>query len=136
MLKERQDMNLLSGDRIVVPKKGMNLIQHHAIYLGFKEGVESVAENTLEKGVQILSISDFFRDVDVITKIERFEGNHEQRLKSVKKAISLVGKKYDVLNFNCEHYANFVQDKNPISKQVHVGGALILLFLATKFYNN
>lgn len=45
---------------------------------------------------------------------------------------SLKGYKYDFINFNCEHYVNFVTDKKLVSNQVFKWGSIIAIgFLVT-----
>ena len=40
---------------------------------------------------------------------------------------SLKGYKYDFINFNCEHYVNFVTDKKFVSNQVFKWGSIIAI---------
>jgi len=40
---------------------------------------------------------------------------------------SLKGYKYDFINFNCEHYVNFVTDKKLVSNQVFKWGSIIAI---------
>lgn len=42
---------------------------------------------------------------------------------------SLKGYKYDFINFNCEHYVNFVSDKKFVSNQVFKWGSIIAIGL-------
>lgn len=73
-----------------------------------------------------------------ITRIEPFTGNDTQRKQAVKNALSLKGTLYDLLQFNCEHYANLIQYKRQVSEQVKAGLALgiIALFAGILFNNN
>jgi hypothetical protein len=118
-------LKLQPADRIVVPKSGLGIVQHHVIYLGQNnQGVDLIAENKIGKGVQIVTANDFFCDVIEITRIERFRGSESERKIAVKKALSLRGANYDLFQFNCEHYANVVQHKKRISPQAKAGAAL------------
>lgn len=124
---------LQPADRLVLPKSGLNLVQHHAIYLGNdNNGNRIYIENALGKGVQVISESYLFRDGNKLTRVERFEGNTWQRNAAIKFAISLIGRQYDLLNFNCEHYANTIQHNKTYSKQVTKGISLgvLVLFLS------
>lgn len=128
--------NLQPGDRIIVPKRGFEIVQHHAIYLGRNRYEEDlIAENTIDHGVRIITATEFFKDIIRIKKIEKFLGDDFQRRQAVQDAILLKGTEYDLLNFNCEHYASYVQTKIPESKQINDGakifGLIALLFGVT-----
>jgi hypothetical protein len=121
---------LQQADRLVIPKSGLNFVQHHAIYLGKdNNGNRIYIENAIGRGVQVVSEAYLFRGGYVLTRVERFEGNQLQRDAAVRLAVSLQGKKYDLINFNCEHYANTVQHRKPHSKQVGVGFGIGLFAL-------
>jgi hypothetical protein len=131
--------NFKPSDRIVVPESDLRWIQHHAIYLGKDaNNVTWFAENKIGKGVQFIPANKFLPDVIEITRIEPFNGTQSQRKHAVQSALALKGKDYDLLHFNCEHYANLVQHKIQISNQVKTGLALgvITLFAAILFNNN
>ena len=130
MSRKLQHLNLQPADRIVVPKSKLRMIQHHAIYLGKDEfGIDLIAENIINKGVQIVTAADFFRDGTIITRIEPFRGTNAQRTKAINDAFAFVGTNYDLIGFNCEHYANVVQQKPAISKQVATGLTLAIVGL-------
>lgn len=113
---------LQPADRLVIPKSGLRLVQHHAIYLGKdNNGNRVYTENAIGKGVQIVGEASLFRGGYELTRVERFTGNQHQRNAAVQFAMQLQGKQYDLLNFNCEHYANTVQHRKSYSKQVSVG---------------
>ncbi len=71
----------------------------------------------------------------VHTTRKGFSGNHEihveQRAKPgfevivATRAMSLVGQKYDLLSFNCEHLANLAANGTAESKQVRAGATLV-----------
>ena len=113
---------LQPADRLVIPKNGLRLVQHHAIYLGKdNNGNRVYIENAIGKGVQIVSETYLFRGGYELTRVELFTGNQHQRNTAVQFAMQLQGKQYDLLNFNCEHYANTVQYRKTYRKQVGVG---------------
>lgn len=130
MSRNLQHLNLQPADRIVVPKSNLRMIQHHAIYLGKDEfGRDLIAENCVNKGVQIVTAEDFFKDGTVIIRIEPFRGSNAERTKAINDAFAFVGTNYNLLGFNCEHYANVVQQKPAISKQVATGLTLAVVGL-------
>ena len=118
-------LNLQPADRLVVPKSTARLVQHHAIYLGIDEnGIELIAEKIVGTGVRIVSASDFLMNAIEVTRIERFSGTVSERQRAIEYALALVGTNYDLLQFNCEHYANCVQHNRKESNQVKAGLAL------------
>jgi Permuted papain-like amidase enzyme, YaeF/YiiX, C92 family len=111
--------NLKPGDRIVVPKSGLRVIQHHAIYLGQNnQGVDLIAENKIGHGVRLITANEFFEYVINITSIERFAGNNYERQLAVQKALQKLGKPYDLINYNCENFATEIQTGVSYSEQV------------------
>ncbi|HEX5153620.1 MAG TPA: lecithin retinol acyltransferase family protein [Parafilimonas sp.] len=115
-----QVYNLLPGDKIVVPLFETGISMHHAIYLGFDDaGYEWVTENHKFKDVQIVSAAEFFNTNKRINRIEKFTGNAAQRMQVVQQAWMLAGKPYDLINYNCEHFANEVLYGKAESMQVN-----------------
>lgn len=121
---------LQPADRLVIPKSGLRLVQHHVIYLGKDgNGNRMYIENAIGKGVQVVTEAYLFRDGLELTRVERFTGDQQQRNAAIAFAMQLIGQQYDLLNFNCEHYANTVQHRKSYSKQVHKGLVVGLLAL-------
>jgi hypothetical protein len=122
--------NILPGDRIVEPKSNLRIVQHHSIYLGQDiYGVEWIIENKIGHGVRLVTSHDYFNDVIEIKRIERFLGSGNERRLAVQKALWEVGKPYDLINYNCQHFANYVQHGEIRSEQVTGGIALGLALL-------
>ncbi len=118
--------NLKPGDRIVVPKSGLGIVQHHAIYLGQNDrGIDLIAENKIGHGVRVITADDFFRDVISITRIERFKGTGHERKLSVQRALAKLGVPYDLINYNCESFAEEVQTGTVKSRQAEVATSLV-----------
>lgn len=121
---------LQAADRLVLPKSGLGMVQHHVIYLGKdNNGKRIYIENAIGKGVQVITETYLFRGGNELTRVERFTGNQHQRNAAIQLAMQLIGKQYDLLGFNCEHYANTVQHRKSYSNQVGVGLGLGLLTL-------
>lgn len=122
MRNEYNLKNLKPGDRLVLPKNELGFIQHHAIYIGNDVyGNRQYIENRIGKGVQVVNESYLFRDGYHFTRVEPFTGSDFQRRAAINRAIKLIGTQYNLVNFNCEHYANAVQHNKPYSKQVGNG---------------
>lgn len=109
---------LQPADRIIEPIFQTGISKHHAIYLGRDQnGVEWVSENYKFKGVRCVRAVDYFKN-DQGFHITKFQGAWGERVSAVKRALSLLGKPYDLIDFNCEHYAEYVQNGIAKSNQV------------------
>jgi Lecithin retinol acyltransferase len=138
-------LNLKPGDRIIVPKSGLKIIQHHALYFGQNhKGQDLIAENKIGFGVRLVSALDSFKDVNEITSIEKFEGGNYERKLIIQRAIQKMGQPYDLINYNCQHFANEVQYGKVESEQVQsffsgvkwVSGFLLLFILINSIAND
>lgn len=113
---------LAVGDRIVVPKSGIRLIQHHAIYLGFNKGEHWFIENKEIIGVRVVTATVFFNGVNRVTRVEQFTPSFDYgREQLLAFALTKVGTKYHLINYNCESFANEIQGKEVTSKQANNG---------------
>jgi len=116
---------LQPADRLIEPIFQTGLSKHHSIYLGGDaQGVEWIAENYKFKGVRLVKASDFFRSRKKM-QVQSFQGNYLEREIAVSRALSLLGASYDLIDFNCEHYAEFVQTGKAASKQVDLVKGLV-----------
>lgn len=115
-------ISLKVGDRIVVPKSHLDLIQHHAIFLGYEKGHYWFIENKEGIGVRIVNATTFLYDVLKITRIVPFIPKvGYSRNDLVKNALSKVGKRYELTKYNCEHLASELQHKVVRSVQADTG---------------
>jgi hypothetical protein len=121
------------ADRIIEPIFQTGISKHHSIYLGMDEfGTEWIAENQKFAGVRLVKASDFFQ-MHKQYNVQKFPGNYPARIAAVKRALSALGQPYDLILYNCEHYASFVQHGKSESRQVQNGfafacGVLLLAF--------
>lgn len=121
--------NLKPGDRVVVPKSQWQLVQHHALYLGYDDfGNHYMCENVIGIGVKLTRLEYFFNGVKKVTRIERYTGNNYDRKRVVQNALSKLGQPYNLINYNCESFVNDALLNKVQSKQV--GNAVGLLSLA------
>jgi hypothetical protein len=124
--------NLEPGDRIIIPKSLLGLVQHHALYLGYNNlGQHLICENVFGVGVKLTRVEDFFYDVKSVTRIEKFQGNNFERKQIVKKALTKLGKPYSLINYNCESFCNDIQHNVIKSPQVSAG--LLIGFVGLVF---
>ena len=117
---------LYPADVIVAKKRnGLGrILNHYIVYVGNETFI-----GNLQNGVQILSeteLSKLLLDYEPV-KIKPFEGSNFERKQAVSRAYNRLGQKYSLLNFNCEHFANWVQKGKENSVQVTIA-FLILLF--------
>jgi signal peptidase I len=129
--------NLRAGDRIVVPKSYLQIVQHHAIYLGFENGQHWIIENKELFGVRVVNAITFFEGVNEITRINHFvpkEGYLRNDL--IKFALSKKGKRYHLTNYNCEHFANELQHRVVKSTQSENGVGIALFGLALLLFGS
>lgn len=118
-------LTLKIGDRLVVPKSTLNLVQHHAIYLGFQNGRFWIIENKDGIGVRVVDSDVFFADVNIITRVERFiSRSGYSRNDLAIYALSKKGKSYSLLHYNCETFCNDIQHHVPKSDQAETGLAI------------
>lgn len=131
--------NLQLGDRLIREKDLFS--KHHGIYIGIYNGVPLVAENQIGKGVQYISLYDFLLgNSNNLIRIVKFQGTEGLRKNIIPRINQLIGRQYSLLLFNCEHFAELIQNGKPNSKQVGntlVGlGILTLIGLAIGSNNN
>lgn len=120
--------NLQPGDRIVVPKSQWQLVQHHALYLGYDDfGNHYMCENVIGVGVKLTRLEYFFNGVSTVTRIEKYTGNNYDRKRVVQNALSKLGQPYNLINYNCESFVNDALLNKAQSKQVDNGVALGVL---------
>ena len=117
LLIEQNDLR--TGDRLITEKGPLS--RHHSIVALIPGEVSLVAENQAGKGVQYITLEDFLlRTGSGKIWIQKFAGTEADRERVVPRIDGLVGTQYDLINFNCEHFANLIQNGAAVSKQVAV----------------
>jgi hypothetical protein len=123
--------NLEVGDRIVVPKSAWNMVQHHAIFVGYWDNQYWFIENKEGHGVRIVSAAVFFAGVERVTRTIKFVPRHNySRNDLYAYALTKRGRAYDLWNYNCEHFANEVQHRVIKSAQSENGRGIAVLGIA------
>jgi hypothetical protein len=109
---------LRPADRIIENIFPTGISKHHVIYLGMDDnGTEWVVANIIIKGVKKMRAADYFARVKKF-KIQHFVGEYPDRVEAVKRALDKLGEPYNLIRFNCEHYAEYVQTGRSSSMQV------------------
>lgn len=127
-----QQYNLKTGDRLIRAKGPLST--HHGIYVGIYNGLPMVAENQIGHGVRYVSLETFMSG-NPLREIRRFSGTQEQRQAIIPRINRLLGKSYDLLNFNCEHFAELIQNNRTHSRQVNnalMGVALLVALFSIR----
>lgn len=129
--------DLKPGDRIITPKSAIGLIQHHVIYLGQSfEGQDLIAENAFGRFVRVVTAEEFFSEYPQVPKIIHFQGSNLDRKIAVRQALDQLGRPYNLINFNCEHFANLVQTGNAKSFQLQFAAVLVLILATVMIFND
>lgn len=98
-------MGLAPGDQIVEFITPLGITKHFAMYAGWDEnGVEWIIENQKFAGVRLVEARQHFQSVLKIDRIEKLQGSNAQRKQVVQNALAKLGKEYNLLNYNCEHF--------------------------------
>jgi hypothetical protein len=112
---------LEAGDTVVVPKSEWEVIQHHALYVGCDpNGHRYMCENVIGKGVKLTRLKDFLNGTNKVSSIKKFSGTPRERYTVIQNALAKLGRPYNLLSYNCEHFVNDVLTKKPASAQVNL----------------
>jgi len=120
--------NLTLGD-IIIRDKGGILSKHYAVFVCYDDyGQPIVAENQAGFGTRYIYFSQFLSEGNFVRTIY-FKGNPHD----VKRRLNqLVGRRsYDLLAYNCEHFANEITTGEASSSQIRNAGMLIGGFILT-----
>jgi hypothetical protein len=118
---------LQTGDRLITEKGPFS--RHHAIVARIPGRVPLVAENQAGKGVQYIMLENFLlRTGSGKIWIRKFTGTEMMRETVIPRIDALIGRPYNLVNFNCEHFANLIQTGAAVSQQVAVAvlGAVVI----------
>lgn len=116
--------NLRQADAIVLNKKILGMVDHFAIFLGYRNSTPVFVAN-YKDGVKEVSINDMKEILQTLqpTAIDRFHGTEIQRKQAVNRALSRVGERaYNYFSNNCEHFKNWVHSGEHRSEQVKKAG--------------
>jgi hypothetical protein len=124
-----EQYNIRPGDELVSPIFKTGLVKHYVIYLGIDDfGVEIFSENHAKEGVRLVTAYDYFSRIRSF-QVKPFEGTDQEREAAVARALSQLGKSYNLVGHNCEHHTSFARTGIAVSKQVAVAVGLFAFFL-------
>lgn len=112
--------DLRPADVIIARRKGINLVDHYVVYMGHDDSGHWFMANLLGRGVQWYNEDKVSELIDryTPTEVAYFEGTENERTNALQRAARSVGRSYNLLTFNCEHFANWVQYGESYSDQV------------------
>src|SRR5688572_16042517 len=103
------------GDAIRIERLGYN---HLGIYVGRQGAIaHAVVHNDKGIGVVLCTLPQF-ADGKMVHLHNEAQGNEFEREQIAERALSMLGKEFDLINFNCEHLVNYAQNLTPESPQV------------------
>ena len=119
------NINTLKIGDLIVRQKGP-FSTHFMVYVGIRHGVQMVAENQSGVGVRFISLANALAH-NAIMRFEKFGGTEAQRSLVIPRINQLLGKSYDLVVFNCEHFARWIASGKIESKQVKNGSNVALI---------
>jgi len=116
---------LQSIDVIVADKIGYGLLDHYIVYMGIcEQGKHWFMGNMPQKGVHWVSEEEASALIQKYKpkRIRRFNGTDSQIEVAYQRALNLLDRDYDLIAYNCEHFANQVQFGKAESLQIQKAG--------------
>jgi|GEM_PF-391620 len=113
---------LKQADAIVLRKKLLGMVDHYAIFMGFRNGSPVFLAN-YRSGVKEVTFSDMQSILATLEpkEIEPFKGSENERQKALNRAWSRLGENsYNYTENNCEHFKNYVHHGKDYSDQVKI----------------
>lgn len=131
------------ADRIIEAIFPTGISKHHSVFLGMDyHGTEWISENNYVMGVRLVEAGNYFSR-NKSFQILKFSGTAQERKAAVQRALDELGKPYDLINYNCEHYAEYVQNNRIFSDQVEsireaikITAFCLIAFSLVKFISN
>lgn len=120
--------DLKQADAIILRKKLLGMVDHFAIFLGYRNNNPVFVANYRDgvKEVTYKELSSILQTYQP-EQIDRFPGPESQRHFAVQRALSRIGERaYNYIANNCEHFKNWVHHGENRSQQVKNAGDVSL----------
>lgn len=118
------NLNTIKLGDLIVRQKGP-FSTHYMVYIGWQNGIQIVAENQIGIGVRYVSLKEALAG-NSIKRFEKFGGSEAQRQSVISRINTMLGKAYDLVVFNCEHFARWAATGKIESKQVKTVSTLFI----------
>jgi hypothetical protein len=118
------DINTLRTGDLIVREKGP-LSTHYMVWIGWHNGAYRVAENQVGHGVRFTTFTQAM-DGNSIIRFEKFGGTEAQRQQVVPRIQQFLGRGYDLVVFNCEHFARWISTGKMSSSQVTAASNILI----------
>jgi hypothetical protein len=133
-----QQSRLEPADVVIAKKRGWYVWDHYIVYMGLIHGRMRFIANDMNGGVRYFDEHEVEKLIVQFepTQVRKFKGNPWERQKALQRAEGEIGKKYNLISFNCEHLANYIQYTRRESPQavnwVTSIAALVVLILLVR----
>ncbi|MCB0476748.1 MAG: lecithin retinol acyltransferase family protein [Crocinitomicaceae bacterium] len=120
--------DLKQADAIILRKKLLGMVDHYAIFLGYRNSNPVFVANYRD-GVKEVSYKELSTILQTYQpeQIDRFPGPEAHRQLAVQRALSRIGERaYNYIANNCEHFKNWVHHGENRSQQVKNAGDVSL----------
>lgn len=128
------NINTLNTGDLIVREKGP-FSTHYIVWIGWNNGIRVVAENHSIHGVRYTSLDEALAGKP-IKRFEKFGGTESQRYLVISEINKLIGRSYNLIVFNCEHFARWISTGRIESRQVQAASNLALVGGAAMLTSN
>jgi hypothetical protein len=132
MINKLYNFSGLSPGDVIVAKKRTGIgriLDHYIVYVGDNRFIGNLIDGVKElHHYQLMRLLQDYEPIGV----RPFNGTIFQRQLAINRAYSKLGNRYSLLNFNCEHFANWVQFGKAESSQVTTGFLILAGAIALK----
>lgn len=119
------NLNTIKIGDLIVRQKGP-FSTHYMVYIGWHNGIQLVAENQMGVGARYISLKEALAG-NSIKRFEKFGGTEAQRQTVISRINAMLGKAYDLVVFNCEHFARWIANGKIESKQVRTASTVAIV---------
>lgn len=116
-------MNFQHGD--IIERPGPFLTMHRGVFIGFDVWGRAWVIHNAKDGYVQQDLLEVFAVGQPVSLASRTARNWYQRQQIVARAQSLLGQKFDLLNFNCDHLVTYAQSGVAVSPQLRTFAALL-----------